>query len=166
MPAEHLDKVHYEPLIALYRGVGVVSTLVRWQTRSIYSHAGIRLRGGSIIESWHRGGVKRNETLGTVHMPGTVVDLFRVAAPVDWTKALLFAGGQIGKGYDWRGCARFVTRREPDCNPQRWFCSSLVFAALEHGGVQLLARICPAAVAPAHLSLSRLLEQVGQEVTA
>lgn len=154
-----------EPLIALYRGIGLVSTLVRWQTRSVYSHAGLYLPDGSTIESWHRGGVARNEWLGAVHTPGTVVDLFRVAAPVEWDAALVFAAAQIGKGYDFRGCARFLTRRGPDCHPARWFCSSLVFAAVEQGGVKLLQRICPSAVAPQHLALSPLLRFVREEVT-
>lgn len=155
-----------EPLVALYRGTSWVSRAVQFQTRSVYSHAGLRLPDGSIIESCHRGGVKRNAHLGAVHTPGTVVDLFRVTVPVDWDAALMFAAEQIGKPYDFRGVARFITRRTPDCNPPRWFCSALIQSAIEHGGVKLLERICPSAVAPGHQAMSPLLEFIRTEFTS
>lgn len=38
--------------IALYQGKSAISRLIRWQTRSQYSHAAFLLDDGSVIEAW------------------------------------------------------------------------------------------------------------------
>src|SRR5215469_1941664 len=38
--------------IALYQGKSLISLLIRWQTRSRYSHAAFLLDDGSVIEAW------------------------------------------------------------------------------------------------------------------
>ena len=38
--------------IALYQGKSLISLLIRWQTRSQYSHAAFLLDDGSVIEAW------------------------------------------------------------------------------------------------------------------
>ena len=46
-------------LIALFRGRGLISALIRWQTRGRYSHAAIIQHGRVIIEAWAGKGVRK-----------------------------------------------------------------------------------------------------------
>jgi uncharacterized protein YycO len=147
-------------LIALHKGKSVVSRLIRWQTRSEYSHASLLLEDGCVIESREGsfrtgpGGVRKLSS-----MPANeTVDLFRVEAPVDWPTMLTWLNGQIGKPYDWTMVARFISRRQASRKESgKWFCSELVFAALQKGGVNLLARCEPWEVSPGLLAKSPLL---------
>jgi uncharacterized protein YycO len=142
--------------VLLFRGRGLASTLIRWQTRSPYSHAALRLPDGRIIESWQTAGV-RIQTLAD--WQGIDIFAVRGMGPSHWYVALNYATAQIGFSYDWLSVARFVTRRRTGAD-HRWFCSELVFASLAYAGVRLLERIDPAAVSPGHLALSPLLVQL------
>jgi hypothetical protein len=46
------------PAVLLFRGKGVISTLIRWQTRGEYSHAALLMPDGMIVESWQGAGVR------------------------------------------------------------------------------------------------------------
>lgn len=146
-----------EPLdrcrVLLFRGRGAISTVVRWQTRSVYSHAALLLPDGRILESWQGSGVRIREL-----SDWSGIDRFRVAGITasQWGRAISFAEDQVGSGYDYISVLRFVSRRNAPENG-RWFCSELVAAALQVAGVQLLARVDPAEVSPAMLSWSPLL---------
>lgn len=139
--------------VLLFRGRGVISTLIRWQTRSIYSHAALLLPNGQILEAWQGAGVRVRSLSDWAG-----VDCFRVQGMTgeQWGQALGFARRQIGAGYDYISVARFVSRRNAPDNG-RWFCSELVAAALQVAGVPLLARVEPAEISPAMLSWSPLL---------
>lgn len=145
------------PAVLLFRGRGAISALIRWQTRSPFSHAALLMPDGRIVESWQGAGV-RVKTLAD----WDGVDFFDVPSMTDfqWSLALDFALELVGRGYDYRAVARFVSRR-PAADNERWFCSELVFAALEAAGVSLLERIDAAAVSPGLLSLSPLLRPRG-----
>lgn len=147
--------------ILLFKGRGIVSTLIRWQTRSEYSHAAILLPDGTIIEAWQGAGVRRK-----IISDWTDVDSFMVTAmtPAQWASAIDFAAQQIGKGYDYKGVIRFLSRQSLKLD-SRWFCSELVFAALERAGVAVLSRVDASEVSPAMLSLSPLLiSKSGREI--
>lgn len=136
--------------VLLFRGRGLISAAIRWQTRSEYSHAALLMPDGRILESWQGAGVRVKEITDW-----TDVDRFTVPALTDtgWGKVLDFAWAQIGSGYDYTGVLRFVSRRKSPEN-NRWFCSELVFAALVQTGLPILARIDAAEVSPALLALS------------
>jgi len=143
--------------IALFRGRGLMSALIRWQTWSDYSHAALVLPDGSIIEAWQGlgAGVRRkwvNDWEG--------IDVF----DVDWlskeksTEVEAFARLQIGKRYDYLGVLRFLNRRKVVSNG-RWFCSELVFEAFMLEGIELLARTNSSRVSPGLLARSPLLRK-------
>lgn len=136
--------------VLLFRGRGLISTAIRWQTRSEYSHAALLMPDGRILESWQGAGVRVKEITDWAD-----VDRFTVPALTEtgWGKVLDFAWAQIGAGYDYTGVLRFVSRRKSPENG-RWFCSELVFAALVQTGLPILARIDAAEVSPALLALS------------
>ncbi|HRQ87224.1 MAG TPA: hypothetical protein PLA50_00380 [Bacteroidia bacterium] len=142
-----------QPAVLLFRGRGAISAAIRWQTRSEYSHAALMMPGGKIIESWQGAGVR---TKMPTDWDG--IDFFGVFGmdEDEWRQAFDFALAQVGQGYDYRGVLRFVSRRETPENG-RWFCSELVFAAIQHAGVDLLSRVPAANVSPGMLALSPLL---------
>lgn len=145
-----------QPSILLFRGRGLVSSLIRWQSRGDYAHAALLLPSGQVLESWQGAGV-RVKTL--TDWDG--IDRFAVPSMTEaqWADALGFARSKIGAGYDYWGVARFLSRRRASAN-DRWFCSELVFAALAHAGVRLFERVEPWAVSPGLLALSPLLNQI------
>lgn len=143
--------------IAAYKGRSFTSKLIRWQTRSDYSHVGMffpqelnvarynrtitTIPAGSIIEAWQVGGVRLNYSLGEVHSGRTEVDLFDFIEPLNIGEEFAIANAlldEIGKGYDFRSVARFVTRmKESPWDKDRWFCSELVHHAVRCSGRSL-----------------------------
>jgi uncharacterized protein YycO len=144
------------PAILLFHGRGLISTLIRWQSRGDYSHAALLMPDGQIVESWQGAGV-RVKTLGDwegIHrytIPGMTSD--------QWDDAIAYALAQVGSGYDYLGVLRFITRHPSPAN-DRWFCSELVYTALRHAGVDLFQRIEPWAVSPGLLAISPRMELV------
>lgn len=137
--------------VLLFRGRGLISTLIRWQTRGYYSHAAIRVSENECIEAWQGAGVRMKRITDWAG-----IDIFDVdATPRQKIIAANYAAQQIGKGYDYLGVLRFVSRRQRN-NPERFFCSELVAAAFEHAGSFLL-RAEPWRISPSGLATSPLL---------
>lgn len=141
--------------VLLFRGRGLISGLIRFQTRSEYSHAALLMPDGRILESWQGAGVRVHELTDWAG-----IDAFSVRGMSgdQWDQALAFAWRQLGNRYDYLSVLRFVSRRDAPENG-RWFCSELVFAALAIAGVRLLARVEAAEVSPGMLAWSPLLER-------
>jgi len=163
--------------IALYKGRSGVSQVIRWFTRSPYSHAallfdegaivaGKTLRAGTVIEAWD-GGVKCSPSLSTLHTRGTVVDVFRFAPALAREEHCALAREAvrlIGTPYDWLDVLRFVTRRSG--SPQgRVFCSELVVLCCERVRRPLFLRTEAWRVPPDWLSRTLGLEFDHTEVT-
>jgi len=142
------------PKVLLFRAVSLFSKFIGWQTDSEYSHAALKFHD-CIIESVEGYGVRK--------VPLSVIDWSRVVefevAGMDAEAAAKireFAESEVGQGYDYWGALRFVSRRRLPTN-EKWFCSELVFAALQAGGIELLERIDPQQVSPGMLSYSPFL---------
>lgn len=150
----------HEPAILLFRGRGIISTLIRWQSRGPYSHAAILLPDGQIVESWQGSGVRTKRLTDW-----TDIDAYLIPemSRGQWKTAIRYALSQVGKKYDYLGVARFVTRR-PSRDNDKWFCSELVYRALQEAGINLFERIEPWAVSPAMLAYSPLLEPTAANV--
>jgi hypothetical protein len=144
--------------IALYKGVSPISRLIRWQTRSVYSHAAFYdFRTGLIFEAWSKGGVQGWIDPAKHHTPGTEIDFFRLRQDLtpDEVRTLdLYLATQQGKPYDYLGVLRFLTRTAPRRPDSAWFCSELVYQALLIVGRTLFVRVDPYKIAPAHLAWS------------
>lgn len=146
------------PAILLYRGRGPVSRVIRWQTRSPYSHASILLPDGvTVIESIQFKGVHLRSLFDPKFTDP--FDAFSLAHATigQWAQIETFARAELGAGYDYRNIFRFVTRTTSG-HDTRWFCSELVFAAVASAGIKLLERIEPWAVSPGDLALSPILQ--------
>lgn len=150
--------------ILAYRGRSLISKAIQFQTRSPYSHVAIKLDDYEIYEAWHVGGVRRLRYALDGHDDATPIDIYRVDPSLDYDthKVRAFLRAQLGKKYDFKSVARFVSRRKVRAD-DRWFCSELVLAALESGGLSLL-NIIPSEASPRDVTISPLLllEQIGK----
>lgn len=106
----------------------------------------INLQGGSV--KLH--GISVSDSR---NMAGQTPDFARIAALE--AEIAAWALAQVGKGYDYRGIAGFLARKDLD-NADKFFCSELVSAAFWKPGIPLLRRL-PHAVAPGDLRDSPLL---------
>ena len=138
--------------IANYQGKSWISRVVRWVTRSVYSHtafvfdemseraalelakAGVDLpklqfiHPGAVCEAW-ASGLRNVASLSSQHTPGTVVDIFSLVQPLSLTEEMTLVKAihdDIGDAYDFKNVLRFVTRR-PGSPDGDWFCSEWVF---------------------------------------
>src|SRR5580765_5957463 len=113
--------------IALYQGTSLISCLIRWQTRSQYSHAAFLLDDGRVVEAWAApwpGNVRevlpmrnaqratRSElsALSVQHTPGTVVDIFRFLCPLtpqENRRLRQLVLNDVGRPYDYLSIVRF-----------------------------------------------------------
>lgn len=149
-------------MIAAYRGKSWVSKMIRWQTRSEYSHIAWVEPDMTTFEAWVSGGVAKNATPWSVHTPGTWIDFYNIETltAVQYLAIREFLERTVGSQYDRRGVLRFLTRK-PAVLDEKWFCSELVFAACLAAGVELLARTEPWEVSPGMLIRSPLLSCAG-----
>lgn len=132
-----------------YKGTSRISRAIRFITRSEYSHVGLLLPTGELIEAWDNG-VRLVRDISDQHTPGTVADVYRYAEDLtagQERKMRDFLYAQIGQRYDWKGVFRFITRKAatPDSD---WFCSELAVQASIEGGRLLFASTLPEEVPP------------------
>lgn len=152
-------------MIALFRGRSLLSRLIRWHTRSPYSHAAWICGDGQCLEAWS-GGVRKVESVSEQHKPRTWVEYYAVEGmtPEMRDAAERFLTTQLGRPYDTWGIIGFITRRGRHPNG-KWFCSELVFEACRVAGVELLARTEAWEVSPGMLCRSTRLRPVLTSVT-
>jgi len=161
--------------ILQYEGISRMSKYIRFLTWNRTTHTAIELDDGRVIEAWNGESCKAVrivDSLHTLHTPGTIVKAYAVPELTQLQSDLIHAWllQQVGKPYAfWKGCMRFVTRRDPqpydpqsflieDYQPKKWFCSCLAFSALMQVNFNLLERIAPWRVSPGHINLSPRLK--------
>jgi uncharacterized protein YycO len=140
--------------VRLYRGRGLISRLIRWQTRGRYDHASIVVDGVLYEALQGRGVVQSRAVLDCRRHDRfhTWVDEERLAELQNFLTA------QVGKPYDWTMVLRFISRRQESRKSKgKWFCSELVFAALNKGGCNLFKRTEPWEVSPGLIARSPCL---------
>lgn len=106
---------------------------IRFFTGCRWHHCGIIYNDNTVIEASARGGV-RGVTLNSFKARGKycIVD-FEVPKEV---AAMTFLYSQLGKPYDWSGAIAYPFRGDWQ-NRDKWYCSELVAATLNVGGVSL-----------------------------
>lgn len=148
--------------IACYKGKSFVSKLIRWFTRSDYSHVAFLLDDGSVIEAWEKGGVLHNASLRTKHTPKTEVDIFEIVPPLTLNEEADLIGNirdELGKDYDYWAVMRFLTRQgKPPGVGEKWFCSEFVFEMLHKIGRVLFVNTEPWEVQPGWIPRSTVLK--------
>jgi hypothetical protein len=166
--------------VVLFSGRGLWSWLIQVRTRSVYTHAGVVLRlkaNGhervSVLEALEPGGV-RLHPLDRYVEAGETVDWYEVTDPAVNREAVAsFALKQWGKRYAWRQVfwsfsrlawlvRRLLGRPLRDVDPQRWFCSELVAAALAYAGCRTEEGIVPVETAPGDVARLTCLRRRGR----
>ena len=130
--------------IALYKGTSIVSRIIKFFTRSEYSHVAIILDNDKVIEAWN--GTKDKlifkrtkdllTNLSTDHTPDTEVEIYELPIPIDVrVKAFDFYNAQVVKKYDLAGALGqplFIIKTH---DKNKWFCSELLVEGLIQGGL-------------------------------
>lgn len=146
--------------ILQYQGVSPISKAIRWQTRDNTSHTALLEDDGSVWEAWHKGGVAHNESISSVHTPGTKVKVYSLKPEYldcfGESTALKFLEAQEGKGYDFSSVLRFLSRRDAPKN-NLWFCSELALTYFQKGCLPLL-RGNPSQLSPRDVNLSTRIQ--------
>ena len=150
-------------MLAFYRGKSWLSWLIRWRTWRDASHVAWICKDGTVIEAWAPGGVRHVSSLSCRHTPGTRIRLYAVAGLHSETVEKLLTG-ELGAGYDYWGILGFALRRKTE-NKRRWFCSELIYWAIQQAGIQLLRESEPSKVSPGDLEMSPMLTLYGDLVT-
>lgn len=113
---------------------GFSSKIIRWFTRSQWSHVDLVMPDGSLLGALpFKGVVQRKEDKNK----GETKTLY-VRVPDEMANLVFnFAEEQLGKKYDWIAIYGFVGRHDWQ-REGKWFCSELVFASIKKSGVELL----------------------------
>ena len=141
--------------ILLYRGRSIISRLIRFQTRSKYSHVAVMMDDGSAYEAWQVGGVRHIDSPFDGHKKGTIIDVYRILEPFDSLAVQEFIQLQLNAKYDFSSVLRFVSRRHAK-NNNKWFCSELALEAFSAGNLELL-NAESGEMSPRDVSISPLL---------
>lgn len=146
-------------------GNSFISRMIRYFTKSKFSHVEVLFDGGFTVGS--------REFSGVVH--GTINDFIKPVyfffydginqKPLRLTKQqhdkiISFLQDSIGKKYDYKGIWGYLSnRRERNC-PDSYFCSELVFEAFNHAGIRFLNREGGHFITPQNIAESLLLKEV------
>jgi hypothetical protein len=171
--------------VLLFEGRSWFARAIKLRTRSKFSHAGIALwiqTGGTrrlfICEAMEPWGVRLHPLgryLEECTRRGEVVHLYQLDRTVDRDKVAGYAVEQAGKRYasvwqflvSWGRVTGFFRwlfgKKVCDTNPDRFFCSELVAAALRAGGYVPApeADMLPAVTDPGSLALFPCLQIQG-----
>lgn len=143
--------------IGFYKKNGFVANIIKFLTRGQYSHVAIEVNN-TFYEAKEFSLVRKYVTWTK---NSSQIDIYELEITDDQERRLVnFLEKQIGKKYDYLmvlGFLFYVTR-EKRKSRGKWFCTELIFAALEKVGVKLLNNIEPWKVSPATLSYSTLLK--------
>lgn len=131
-------------VIQMHTGTGLFSRLIRWFSRSDYSHVSLwfwnpsNTYGGVVYEAMEGHGVRAlPATAYRAAREAGQIRLYTLREPLtpdEAVQVVLALEAEIGAGYDWLGVLRFVSRRRKDGHPKKWFCSELVTYALAKAG--------------------------------
>jgi uncharacterized protein YycO len=145
-------------IVRLYKGQGMISSLIKWQTRGEYSHAAI-IAGGVLYEAKEFKGTRKRMA---VDDEKAIYDDFLVETTKEQRDILIgFLEKQMGKDYDYSMVIRFLTRQqEQRASTGKWFCSEIIFASLRKAGVTLFNMTEPWEVSPDDLKRSILMKKL------
>lgn len=137
--------------LALFKGISPVSRMIRFFTRSEFSHAGFII-DGKLYETWnHRGGLGRYWGLGSWrnHTPGTQVSIMTL--PLSDAQQIAVEAGVLAlamrrERYNWLGVLDFIVRILPERHVHKSFCSEGCWKVLS--SALGLAGIPPEKVSP------------------
>ncbi len=151
--------------IAQYKGSSIISRVIKFISWGAYSHTGIILGDGLIVEAWQgSNSVRVIKSLSDGHKPGTPVDIYSVRMGVEQERLFTeYVEAQIGKKYDYWGIWGFLRRKDLQ-RGESWFCSELFAAGCEKAGVSLLNNLLPSQTSPSMITRSPITKLIERRI--
>ncbi len=160
--------------VLLFRGTSAVSRIIRWGSRSEYSHAGLAAWWGDrlIVFQAVSHGAQVVPVSSAVDVYDGQVDWWapRADITVDPEILLDYAVKMLGRAYAFNGVInlmwRMAIRRfkglpDPKAAPKELFCSQYVSYCYRQAGVDLAKNIDDGSTSPGDLARGGLLEMKG-----
>lgn len=152
--------------ILFFRGKGLISTLIRWQTRGEFSHVAVQFPSGEVFEAWQgEGPLLRGRGVRFKQFDdfsNCVAFEIQDSSSLQWELMQEWANDLVdaGAGYDYWSVIRFISRRRMPRANSDYFCSEVAMELTRKAQINLLSQRIPSdEVSPWLLSLSpRLLE--------
>jgi hypothetical protein len=134
--------------LAFYKGkAGLFDRLIRWWTKSPYSHVELLFDDGQMIAARDSTGVT---IIQVASLDLNEWDVVRFDLSIDRMLAIhVWCITEIGCKYDWLGLFYSQVLRIPRSHPRKWFCSEFCVAALQRA--ELLRDVVPCTVSPGKL---------------
>jgi uncharacterized protein YycO len=153
--SQTLDKVNL--YVFAVKGKGLGPFVIRFFTRSVYSHVGIFSNDENLgYESITKKGVVAIKKLSD----DKDLDLLVIKLlPQQREQILNFLNQQLGKAYDWKAVINVLNYKRDWRENDKWFCSELVARAFEIAGIRLLNKPC-GRITPADVVSSPLLSPI------
>jgi len=171
--SDQLRKTIRDADIVLFRGRDPLSRLIRWVTRSHYSHAGIVARWGEYVMVLEAkgAGVVASRLSHVVDKYHGRVDLFTAKGDVEprlnRDEAVHAAKEELGKHYAvgklFQILGRLYRRKIMTAPPDKYVCSEYVSRSWRVGGV-LLSNVGEDLATPAEIAKSHALRLLGRLV--
>ena len=162
--------------ILLFQGTSAISRVIRWGSRSVYSHAGFAAwwDGRLLVFQASGRGAEILPMSSAVDAYDGQVDWFALAeaqrAKVDAQLLVTQAVTLLGRAYAKRGLVdlmwrmvqgRFRGLPDPKASPDEIFCSQYVSYCYRHAGLDLVIGTDDASTSPGDLASSPLLARRG-----
>jgi len=141
--------------IYFYRGKGFWAAMIRWFTRSKYSHVSIAMGDETVYEAKPGKGVIKT-TLKSIE--GISPFVFKIGTGIDVYAVRTFCDAQLGTRYDYWSVLCFILGIKPRRSKTRYFCSEFVADACAAGGQNLQERVESFKLSPDNLAWSAALE--------
>jgi len=154
------------------KGKSFISTIIRWvQWGDKHTHIFFMYEPKEnplVIEAWHepilKGGAVRRGLFFTdekLHTPHTEFDTYYMdVTEEDYAVFLNFLESKLGMQYDMMGIVGFATHSSKTHSLHKYFCSELMFEALQSIGINLLIDTLPQTVSPSLFVKSPLLHKL------
>lgn len=163
--------------VLLYKGAGFTSQLIRWGTKSSYSHVAqvVEPQISLAIESntGHQSGVR---AIDLRKLPEAEIDVFRIKPEFsfDSDKVISFLVAHLGADFDypgviWLGVLKGLSvltglQYQPYNQFQKekdYFCSELCYEAFKEGGLDIVPEVDEADItSPADIAASARLQKI------
>jgi hypothetical protein len=174
-----LDKLDYADIrntirdgdIVLFQGTSIFSRLIRWVTKSTFSHSGLAVWWGDrlmVLEATEPEVRVMPMSILIGHYPR--VDLFSPVRTLDRRAVVIAAQQALGKKYAVWTVIRYVRRilfkmrggGDPRRPPDKFVCSQLISYAYRAGGIDLVHSQPDEFTTPQQISTSRCVVHVGR----
>lgn len=143
--------------ILLYKGTSIISKIIRFITKSEYSHSAIVIDECHVAECniWYSFRIRHISYVSDSY------DLYRCKEEYNKDKIMEFIHNNIGSKYDYREILRCLGFKIKD-DKNKLICSESVYDCFKYAGCDLLPYNEDGITTPSDISKSKLLEKINK----